>query len=45
VRKKEKGSFQVPESSPVACGTVSTGKMRLSAGEYCLHLKYQAVGK
>jgi len=27
----------------VACDTVSTGKMRLSAGDYCLHLKYRAV--
>jgi hypothetical protein len=36
VRKKGKESFKVPESILVACGTISTGKMRLSAGEYCL---------
>jgi len=37
VRKKEKASFAVPDSSPVGCGTVSTGKRRLSATEYSLH--------
>jgi hypothetical protein len=33
VRRKQKASFEVPDSSLVGCGTVSTGKMRLSAGE------------
>jgi len=32
VRKKEKASFAVPDSSPVKYGTVSTVKRRLSAG-------------
>jgi len=31
VRKKEKASFAVPDSSPVGYSTVSTGKRRLSA--------------
>jgi len=39
VRKKEKASFAVPDSSPVGCGTVSTGKRRLSAREYGLHFQ------
>jgi len=43
VRKKEKASSAVPDSSPVGCGTVSTGKRRLSAGEYCLHFQDRTV--
>jgi len=39
VRKKEKASFAVPDSSPVGCGTVSTGKRRISVGEYCVHFQ------
>jgi len=43
VRKKRKASFKVPDSSLVACGTVSTGKIRLSAGQYCLHFQDRTV--
>jgi hypothetical protein len=38
VRKKRKASFEVSGSSLVVYGTFSTGKRRLSAGEYCLDL-------
>jgi len=43
VRKEGKVRFEVPDSSVVGCGTVSTGKRRLSTGEYCLHLQDSAV--
>jgi hypothetical protein len=33
VRKKQKASFEVPDSMLMGCGTVSTDKMRLSAGK------------
>jgi len=39
VRKKPKASFAVPDSSPVGCGTISTGKRRLFTGEYFLHFQ------
>jgi hypothetical protein len=39
VREKEKANFEFPVSSLVGCGTVSTGKRRLSAEEYCLQLQ------
>jgi hypothetical protein len=34
VRKERKENFEVPDSSFVRLVTVSTGKRRLSAGEY-----------
>jgi hypothetical protein len=34
---------KVPDSSLMGSGTVSTGKSRLSAGEYCLKLQVRAV--
>jgi len=37
--KEGKTSFAVPDSSPFGCGTVSTGKRRLSARKYCLHFQ------
>jgi len=43
VRKKRKEGFEVPESTLVGSGTVSTSKRRLSAGEYCLHLQDRIV--
>jgi len=39
VRKKGKARFEVPDTNVVGCGTVSTGKRRLSTGEYFLHLQ------
>jgi len=33
VRKRQKASFEVTDSSLEECGTVSAGKRRLSAGE------------
>jgi len=41
--REGKGKFWSPDSSLVGCGTVSTGKRRLSAGEYCLHLQWRTV--
>ena len=35
--RKRKENFEVSNSSLVGCGTVSTGKRRLSWGEYCSH--------
>jgi len=43
VRKERKEGFEVPESSLVGSGTVSTGKRRLTAGEYCLNLQDRIV--
>jgi len=43
VRKKGKARFDVPHSSVVGCGTLSTGKRRLSAGKYCLEVQDCAV--
>jgi len=43
VRKKQKASFAVPDSSPVGCSTVSTRKRRLFTGEYFFHLQERAV--
>jgi hypothetical protein len=37
VRRKGKASFEIPDSSLVGFGTVSTVKTRLSAGNVCLH--------
>jgi hypothetical protein len=33
VREKRKTNFEVPDPSLVECGTVSTGKRLLTAGE------------
>jgi hypothetical protein len=37
--KEAEGSFEVPDSSLVGSGTVSTGKRRLSARSYWLNLQ------
>jgi hypothetical protein len=41
VRQNRKLSYQVPDTSLVGSGTVSTGITLLTAGEYCLQLLYQ----
>jgi hypothetical protein len=43
VRQKRKLSYQVPDTSLVGCGTVSTGITLLAAGEYCLQLLCQQL--
>jgi len=43
VRKKRKASFEVPDSSLVGCGTVSTGKRRISTREYFIHIQDRVV--
>jgi hypothetical protein len=41
--REGKGKFEVPDSRLGGSGTVSTGKRRLSAGEYCLHQQCRTV--
>jgi hypothetical protein len=43
VRRKRKASGLVPDSNLVGRGILSTGKMGLSAGEYCLHFQDKVV--
>ena len=41
--RKRKENFEVPDSSLVGCGTVPTGRRRLSKGEYWLYIEGRAV--
>jgi hypothetical protein len=36
------GNFEFPDTNPVECGTVSTGKRQFSVGKYCSYLQERA---